>query len=236
MFMKRNSEKKDVKHLGLIIDGNRRWAKERGLSPQEGHKRGYEKILETIKWHKKRNIKTVTIYAFSTENWKRSKEEVDFLMNLLISAFKKDLPSLTKKEIKVNVIGLREELPEKILRAIKDIEKKTSQNKKGTLNIAFNYGGRLEIVEAIKKIINKKIPAEKITEDLISKSIWTAGQSDPDLIIRTSGEQRLSGFLTWQSVYSELYFCKKNWPDFSEKDLDEALEEYQRRNRRFGGN
>lgn len=223
-----------INHLAIIIDGNRRWAKARGLSSQDGHKQGYKKLKEAIIWSIKREIKTLTIYAFSVENWKRSKEEINFLISLLLFAFKKDLQDLLKNKVKINIIGSRKGLEPKILKIIKEVEEKTKNNKELILNIAFNYGGRLEIVEVVQKIVKKKIPMRDITEELISKNIWTAGQSDPDLIIRTSGEQRLSGFLTWQSIYSELYFCKKNWPDFSEKDLDNAISEYKKRNRRFG--
>lgn len=225
-----------IKHLGIIIDGNRRWAKERNLPSQEGHRKGYEKVKEVIAWCKKKGIEILTVYAFSTENWKRSEEEINSLMKLLIYAFEKDSKNIFKEELKVNILGSREGLNQDVLKSIEKIEEDTKNNKKGIFNIAFNYGGRQEILEALKKIIDKKIDLSEITEETISENLFTAGQPDPDLIIRTSGEKRLSGFLTWQSVYSEIYFCEPNWPDFSEDEFNKAIEEYGRRKRRFGGN
>lgn len=224
-----------IKHIGIIMDGNRRWAKRRGLPPMAGHKKGYEKMKEVGDWCLARGIDFLTVYAFSTENWKRSKKEVDFLMKLLERGLTKELPQFAKKNIRLKIIGSRNGLPASLKQAIQSAEEKTKNNTAGTLNIAINYGGRLEIVEAVKKIISKNIPANKITEETISANVWTAGEPDPDLIIRTSGEQRLSGFLTWQGVYSELYFTPKMWPELSEKDLDEAIAEFGRRQRRFGG-
>jgi undecaprenyl diphosphate synthase len=222
-------------HLGIILDGNRRWAKEKGLPAFEGHRRGYEKLKEVGTWCKEKGVKILTVFAFSTENWDRSKKEVDYLMKLLSQAFeKRDVSRLDKQGIRIKVIGQKEGLSKQLQEKIKKAEEQTKNNKEGIFNLAINYGGRLEIIEAIKKIMRKNINPEKITEEIIGQNIWTAGMPDPDLIIRTSGEQRTSGFLTWQSVYSELYFCKKYWPDFSEKDLDEAFEEYSRRQRRFG--
>lgn len=222
-------------HLGIIVDGNRRWARERGLPTLEGHRRGFKKVKEVGKWCKERGVKILTIYAFSTENWNRSKEEVNYLMRLLKQALnKKEVKRFNKEKIKVKVIGQKERLPKSFQKAIQEAEELTKNNKEGILNIALSYGGRAEIVRAIKEIIKKKISPEKIDEKLVEKNLWTAGQPYPDLIIRTAGEQRLSGFLTWQSVYSELYFSKKYWPDFTEKDLDEVFKEYSRRQRRFG--
>lgn len=222
-------------HLGIIIDGNRRWAKERGLPTLEGHRRGYDKLKKVGKWCKAKGIKILTIFAFSTENWNRSKEEVSYLMHLLSQAFnKKEVDELDKEGIRLRVIGQKERLDKRLQKLIQQAEERTKNNKEGILNLAISYGGRPEIIEAIKKIIKKKIPPEKITEKIVSQNLWTEGLPDPDLIIRTSGELRISGFLTWQAVYSELYFCKKYWPDFSEKDLDIALLDYTRRQRRFG--
>ncbi len=225
-----------IQHLAIIMDGNRRWAKQRGLSSLQGHKAGYEKLKAVGDWCLARGIKILTVFAFSTENWKRSEAEVGYLMKLLEFALTKELKVFIKKGIRLNIIGLKSGLSKKMQLAVKNAEAKTKNNKKGILNLAINYGGRLEIVEAMKKIARHKIPAAKITEELISRNAWTAGLPDPDLVIRTSGEQRLSGFLTWQSVYSELYFIKKHWPAFTEKDLDEAIKEYNQRHRRFGGN
>ena len=222
-------------HLGIIIDGNRRWARERGLPTFQGHLRGYEKLRKVGKWCKNRGVKILTIFAFSTENWNRSKEEVSYLMKLLVRAFsKKEVDEIDKEGIRLRVIGQKERLNKNLQRMIQEAEELTKNNKEGILNLAISYGGRPEIIEAVKRIISKKIAPEKITEEVISQNLWTEGLPDPDLIIRTSGEQRTSGFLTWQAAYSELYFCKKYWPDFSEKDLDLALSDYASRQRRFG--
>lgn len=218
------------------MDGNRRWAKQKGLPTLAGHKKGYDKMKEVGDWCLDRGIEYMTVFAFSTENWKRSKKEVDYLMKLLLTGLTKELPVFMKKGIKLKVIGSRQGLSAALNQAIDQAEEKTAKNPKGTLNIAINYGGRLEIVEAVKKIIRQKKSPAEITEDLISKSVWTTGQPDPDIIVRTSGEQRLSGFLTWQSVYSELFFVSHHWPAFSQKDLDGILDEYHNRQRRFGGN
>ena len=216
------------------MDGNRRWAKKQGLPPMAGHQKGYDKMKQVGDWCLARGIDFLTVYAFSTENWQRSKKEVDYLMKLLERGLTKELPQFMKKNIRLKIIGSRDKLSVSLKRAIKTAEDKTKNNTAGTLNIAVNYGGRLEVVEAVKKIVRRKIPINQISEQTISDYVWTAGEPDPDLIIRTSGEYRLSGFLTWQGVYSELYFTKKFWPDFSERDLDEAILEFNRRTRRFG--
>jgi len=219
-------------HLGIIIDGNRRWAKERGLPALEGHRRGLERLKELIDWSKERGIKILTLFVFSTENWKRSKVEVNYLIRLFGQALsKKNIQKIHQEGIKIRVIGQRERLPGSLQKTIKDVEELTKSNKGMVLNFALSYGGRAEIVEAIKNVIKKKIPLEKITEDMISQNLWT---SDVDLIIRTGKEQRISNFLIWQAAYSELYFCPKYWPEFSEKDLDRALQQYACCQRRFG--
>ena len=221
-------------HIGVIVDGNRRWAKERGLPAFEGHRRGFARVKDLIGWVKKRGIAVLTIFVFSTENWNRPKKEVASLMKLLalgINDFKKNIKKLNEDGISVKIIGLRDKLPSFLKKATKDIEGLTKNNEKMTLNIALSYGGRAEITEAFKNIIKKKIPADKITEDVISQNLWT---SDLDLMIRTGKEQRISNFLIWQSAYSELYFYPKYWPDFTEKDLDEALADYSERKRKFG--
>ncbi len=221
-------------HLGIIIDGNRRWAKEKGLPTFEGHRRGLKKIKELLKWSKNRGIKILTLFVFSTENWKRSQNEVNYLMRLLsrgLNDLKKNIKKINKYGMKIRVIGKRKRLPEYLKKEVQDVEDLTKNNKDFVLNFALSYGGRAEIIEAIKNIIKKKIPPAKITEDIISQNLWT---SDLDLLIRTGKEQRISNFLIWQVAYSELYFCPKYWPDFTEKDLDEALLDYVRRQRRFG--
>lgn len=226
----------ELKHLAIIMDGNRRWAKDNNLPSFEGHRQGYDKMKEVGQWCVNRGITTLTVYAFSTENWNREQAEIDYLMDLLYKAVTTEIKEFNKRGIRLRVIGTRERLSEKMIQAIAEAEEQTKTNNKGTLNICLNYGGRLEIVDAVKKIISQGIPAEQITEKTITENIWFAGQNDPDLIIRTSGEQRLSGFLTWESVYSEFLFIDKHWPAFSETDLDDAVSDFNNRHRRFGGN
>lgn len=227
--------RKIPKHIGIIIDGNRRWARAHGLPTLYGHKKGYAKLKDVADWCFDRGVKILTCYVFSTENWNRSKREVSYLMRLLKKALTTDLPELQKKDVRLKISGRRDDsrMPKDLREAIAKAEEATKNNKRGILNLALNYGGRVEIVEAVKKIIKQGLTPEKITEETIEQNLYTAGLPDPDLIIRTS-EQRLSGFLLWQSSYAELYFIPKYWPDFSEKDLDEALEEYDKRQRRFG--
>lgn len=229
------SEKNTLRHIAIIMDGNRRWAKNRGLPTLEGHRRGYNKMKKVTEWCIKKGIKILTVYAFSTENWNRSQNEVNYLMDLFREALNRDITEMAKQGVQVKLIGQKERLAPDIQKMVKQAESKTKDNKKLLFQMAISYGGRPDIVQAVKKIANQKIPANKITEDLISKNLWTNGCPDPDLIIRTSGEYRLSNFLTWQSAYSELIFIKKHWPAFSEKDLELAIEEYNSRQRRFGG-
>ncbi|HDY72831.1 MAG TPA: di-trans,poly-cis-decaprenylcistransferase [bacterium] len=222
--------KKVPNHLGIILDGNRRWAKEKGLSAFEGHKKGLETIKNTIEWCKEKGIKTLTLFVFSTENWKRPKKEVNYLMKMaekMESHFSKAI----KQDIKLKVIGQRDRLPLAVRASIKKIENLTKNHNAMTLNFALSYGGRAEIVEAVKNIMRQKVDVSKIDENLISRNLWT---SDLDLIIRTGKEQRISNFLIWQAAYSELYFLKKYWPDFNKRDLNQAILEYARRQRRHG--
>jgi len=223
-------------HIGIIIDGNRRWAKQRNLPSLEGHKKGYENVGTISRHAFKRGVKILSIYAFSTENWKRSKEEVSYLMDLLRLMFSKEADKLVKENVRLKVSGSRDKLDQDLLKLIDESQAKTKNGTKATLNICFNYGGHQEIVDAVKKIINNGINAEAVTEDLINSYLYMADIPNPDFIIRTSGEQRLSGFMTWQSVYSEFYFPSKHWPEFSTDDFDLALEEFNQRQRRFGGN
>ena len=214
------------------MDGNRRWANAQKLSSFGGHRAGYKKIDDVLRWCRDAGIKILTLYAFSTENWQRSKKEVDFLMKLFYFAFTKDIKKLHENNICVRVIGRKNGLPEKIQKAIERSEELTKDNTAVVLNLAINYSGRLELVDAFNKIL--KNPPKEVTEDLISRNIYTAGLPDPDLIIRTSGEQRLSGFLTWQSAYSEFYFIKRHWPEFSKEDFINILDDFANRQRRFG--
>lgn len=218
-------------HLGIILDGNRRWARERGLTSFEGHKKGLEKVKQTVKWCAERGVKILTLFVFSTENWQRPAKEVSYIMKLAQWAVSDYLKELSAGGIRVLVIGDRTKCSNALQKAIDGAEEATKNNKAMTLNFALSYGGRAEITEAVKKIIDKKIPADKISEKMIGDNLWT---SDLDLIIRTGKEQRLSNFLIWQAAYSELYFSPKYWPDFTERDLDAALADYVNRKRRFG--
>ncbi len=218
-------------HLGIIMDGNRRWAKERGLPTLEGHRRGAQALKNIALAAKRKGIKTVTFFCFSTENWNRTKEEVDYLMNLIHEMFVSRMNELQKENIKIKVIGQKNRLPRQVAEEINIVEEETKNNSAMTMNLALSYGGRAEIVDAIKKIIASGINPDNITEDTVKKNLWT---SDVDLVIRTGGERRMSGFLLWQSAYSEFLFVNKYWPEFCENDLNAALEDYAARQRRFG--
>lgn len=222
-------------HLAIIIDGNRRWAKKKGLSSFQGHKKGLDNVDKIGDYCVKRGIKILTLYVFSSENWKRSKKEINYLMKLFINNLtKKNIKRFNDNGIKFQAIGQKEKLPKLLQEKIKETERATKNNKKSILNLAISYGGRPEIIQAIKNIIKNKIPLNKINEETIDRNLWTAGLPDPDFIIRTGGELRLSNFLTWQSAYSEFYFTKKYWPEFSEKDLEQAFQDFSQRQRKFG--
>jgi undecaprenyl diphosphate synthase len=218
--------------IGIILDGNRRWAKEKGLPTLEGHRAGYENVKTIARAAFSKGVKYVTVYAFSTENWKRTEEEVSYLMNLLAHAVKKDLEELTKDDISVRFIGELDRLPDGLGKVARELEEKTKNNDRGTLTVAISYGGRAEIVSAVNKLLRER--KEVISEEDLSSAMWAHDIPDPDLIIRTSGERRLSGFLTWESIYSELFFTKTYWPDFSEEELTKILDEYASRERRHG--
>ena len=227
-------------HIAIIMDGNRRWARNNNLDVRLGHKKGAETLENIVKYCNKIGIKYLTVYAFSTENWKRSKEEVGALM-LLLQKYLEDFAKRADTEnIKIQILGDRENLPNGLAKGIEKVEERTKNNTGLTFNVAFNYGGRDEIVKAVKNIAlnvkNENINIDDITEELISNNLFTKNMPDPDLMIRTSGEIRTSNFLPWQLVYSEFYFTDKLWPDFTSKDLDEAIEEFNRRNRKFGAN
>lgn len=227
------------KHIAIIMDGNRRWAKERSLEAKLGHKQGADTLENIVKYANKIGIKYITVYAFSTENWKRTADEVGALMILLQNYLDTFFKKADTENIKINVLGDITALSDGLQKSINRAIESTSNNTGIVFNIAFNYGGRDEIVRAVKQISEKvkcgKLEIENINEKIISENLYTANQPDPDLLIRTSGEIRLSNFLPWQLVYSEFYFIDKYWPDFTEKDLDKAIEEFQKRNRKFGG-
>lgn len=226
------------KHIAIIMDGNRRWAKKKGLDPKLGHKEGAKTLEKIVRYANKIGLGYITVYAFSTENWKRTSDEVGALMLLLQNYLDEYSKRADTENIKVKVLGDISALPEGMQKSINKCMERTKNNTGVTFNIALNYGGRDEIVKAVKIISEQvkegKIKVEDINEQLISDNLYTAGQPDPDLLIRTSGELRISNFLPWQIVYSEFVFVEKNWPDFEEKDLDEAIEIYQKRNRKFG--
>ncbi|MBE3592643.1 MAG: isoprenyl transferase [Thermoanaerobacter sp.] len=226
-------------HIGIIMDGNGRWAQKRGMMRFYGHKAGVNAVREVVKASRELGIKYLTLYAFSTENWKRPKEEVNFLMDLLVEYLSKEVDELNKNNVLINFIGDISVLPQKCKIEIDRAQNVTKNNSGLVLNIALNYGGRDEIIKAVKKIctkiLNNELSIEEITEQTISENLYTKNQPDPDLIIRTSGEKRLSNFLLWQSAYSELWFTEVLWPDFSKEHLIEAILYYQTRQRRFGG-
>ncbi len=231
-------EDKKLEHLAIILDGNRRWAKEHGLNSSLGHKKGAEVLENIVKYCNKINMKYLTVYAFSTENWKRTEEEVGYLMILLQTYLDKLLKSLNMDNVKMEFIGNIEGLPEGLQNRIHKIEEKTKNNTCLDFMMAFNYGGRDEIVRATKKIYQKvangEINIEDITEQTITDNLYTAGKKDPDMVIRTSGELRTSNFLPWQITYSELFFMNKYWPDFTETDIDLCVEEFSKRHIRKG--
>ena len=228
------------KSIAIIMDGNRRWAKAQGKPVSFGHKEGAKTLEKIVRYANKIGLEYITVYAFSTENWKRAEDEVKTLM-LLLQAYLDDYAKRADSEnIKVKILGDITALSKGMQKSIRECMERTKNNTGVTFNIALNYGGRDEIVKATRKIAEQvkqgKIDVDEINEKMVSDNLYTAGEPDPDLVIRTSGEIRLSGFLPWQSVYSELLFVNKNWPDFTENDLDEAIIEYQKRTRKFGAN
>ena len=245
MFFTRKKKKAEIDmnrlptHIGVIMDGNGRWAKRRGLPRSAGHQAGADTLKKIVTECNKMGIKYITVYAFSTENWKRPKEEVDFLMNLLMNYLLDAERTLAGENVRIRAIGSRAELSDEMQVQIKKTEEFTSKNTGIVMNIALNYGSREELVTATKciaeKVKNGEFSADDIDAEMISDALYTGGQPDPDLIIRTSNEQRLSNFMMWQSSYSELYFTKTLWPDFNLECLYDAILAYQARDRRYGG-
>ncbi|MDE6492123.1 MAG: isoprenyl transferase [Lactobacillus sp.] len=234
-------KKNQLNHLAIIMDGNGRWAKKRHKPRYVGHKEGMNNVERITLAADKLGIKVLTLYAFSTENWARPKEEVAYLMNLPVRFFDKFMPTLMKNNVKVNIMGYLDELPKKTYDIVQRAMHETANNTGLILNFAFNYGSRKEIVSAVQKlgqaIESSELNSSEIDEELISKNLMTGKfeeYRDPDLLIRTSGEQRISNFLLWQLAYSELAFSSKNWPDFTAEDLEKFVRDFQSRNRRFG--
>lgn len=233
-------ENKIPQHVVFLPDGNRRWAKEKGLDTLEGHKAGYRKLLPFCAWCKNKGTNIVTAYGFSSENWNRTDREVSYLMDLLERGLRENFSSEATVDraqmmgVRVRVIGQKFRLPQSLQDTIADVEERTKSNSEFFLNLAISYGGRWDIVQAVQRLLKEKLPAEELSEETFGQYLSTSGLPDPDLVIRTGGAQRLSNFLLWQSAYSELYFCEKYWPDFTEQDLQEAFDEYARRQRRFG--
>ncbi|MEK7653540.1 MAG: polyprenyl diphosphate synthase [Patescibacteria group bacterium] len=227
-------ERGGLNHLAIIMDGNRRWAKAKGKLAAFGHFEGYKRFVEIAELCRQKGIKILTVYAFSTENWGREKEEVDALMELLATALKDQADRLMKDNIKLKVIGRISDLPQNLQVAVKQAEEKTAANTNGILNIALSYGGRAEIVDAAKSLVADGIKPEEITDEALASRLYTAGQIDPDLIVRCGGHKRLSNFLLWQSAYSEIYFTDTLWPDFDEKELDQAIEFFDSTKKNFG--
>jgi len=239
MSLLENIDKNNLpKHLAIIMDGNGRWAKQKGMLRAFGHENGTKSVRVTVENCAKLSIENLTLYAFSTENWNRPKIEVDTLMKLLISSLKKELKTLLENNIKLNTIGNFEKLPQSAQKELSEVIEKTKNNTRMTLTLALSYGSREEILSAVKnissKVKNNIISIDAIDESIINQHLYTQNLPDVDLLIRTSGEHRISNFLLWQIAYAELYFTDVLWPDFREKDLYEAIISYQKRERRFG--
>lgn len=222
-------------HVGYIVDGNRRWARQHGLPAYEGHMAGYTTLQDVVRATFEAGVKYVSVYVFSTENWKRSQDEVNRLMGLALRIAKNDINQLLDNNIRVRVLGSRDGVDMKLLKEIDSIEERSKGNTAGTLAFCFNYGGQLEIVDACKKIIQSGIDSEDITPELITKNLYAEDIPALDLIVRTSGEQRISNFMLWRAAYSELMFLDKYWPDMTKEDVAIILKEYSTRSRRFGG-
>lgn len=224
----------NLQHIAIIMDGNRRWAKEKNLPSAMGHKKGVDALKTTLRACKDFGIKYLTVYAFSTENWNRKKEEVDFLMELLAITLTNELAEMHSEGVVINFIGDTKKLSPKLQKILNNSVETTKNNTGVHLQIAFNYGARDEILHAVKNIVTQGINAEDITEKTISENLYTKGIPDPDLLIRTGGEKRVSNYLLWQIAYSEILVTKQYWPEFDKKSLAEAVEEFHNRQRRFG--
>lgn len=224
-----------VNHLAIIMDGNGRWAQKRGLPRSAGHQAGTETAKRIVTACRKLKIQYLTLYAFSRENWTRPREEVNFLFDLLLRFLRQELNTLVEQSIRLNILGNWQEMPFAVRQGIKHACQKSSQGKEMVLNLALNYSGRDEILQACRNLLHQHLAPDDLDEERFREQLFTAGQSDPDLIIRTSGELRLSNYLIFQAAYSELYFTQTLWPDFDEQELHLALDDFKHRERRFGG-
>lgn len=224
----------NLQHIAIIMDGNRRWAKEKLLPSAMGHQKGVDSLRSTMRLFDEFGIKYLTVYAFSTENWNRKKEEVEFLMGLLAKTLLNELDDMHKENVKIRFLGDISQLNKNLIKIVNDAQEKTKNNTGVNLNIAFNYGARNEIVHAMQSIIKEGIAPEQINEETISKHLYTKDIPDPDLLIRTGGEKRISNYLLWQLAYSEIYVTDTYWPEFDRKELTKAIVEFEKRNRRFG--
>lgn len=223
------------KHVGFIVDGNRRWAKRHGLPTYEGHLAGYNALKEVALEVLASGVEYMSIYIFSTENWKRSAEEIKGLMSLVLKLFTTDAEMFMKHNVRVQVIGSRDGLDQKIIKSIEALESRTKQNSAGTLVVCLNYGGQLEIIDAVKKLVQSGVDAQSISLESIEQNLYGDNIPAVDLVVRTSGEHRISNFMLWRSAYSELLFLKKMWPEMTKQDVQVILKEYAKRQRRFGG-
>ena len=222
------------RHVAIIMDGNRRWARMRGVPEAEGHAAGVDAIRPVLERAQEHGVRVLSLYAFSRENWSRSSNEVETLFRLLEQAIRRETPDLVRRGVRVRILGRLEELPDATRGSIQEALEATSGGSELTLNVAFNYSGRSEIVDAARRCVAEGLRPEEIDEEALSSRLYTSDLPEPDLLIRTGGDQRISNFLIWQAAYAELYFCDRLWPDFDPDAFDVALAEYARRSRRFG--
>ena len=223
------------KHVGYIVDGNRRWAKAHGLPYYEGHMAGYNVLQDIARANFDAGVEYLSLYIFSTENWKRSKDEVGRLLKLILQVIATDLHIFKEENIRLKIIGSKNKLSEKIIKAIEKAENETKDNTRGTMILCFNYGGQLEIVDAIKKIVQSGIKSEDIDENTVARNLYVPEVPPLDILVRTSGEKRISNFMLWRVAYAEMVYLEKNWPDMTKEDVKAILKEYSKRHRRFGG-
>ena len=222
------------RHIGYIMDGNRRWAKGHGLPVYEGHLAGYNTFKDVLRATVEKGVEYISVYAFSTENWKRSEDEVNKLMKLVLRAFKNDINELVEQNIRVRVIGADEGLSDDVIKAARNVEEKTAQCTRATIVGGFNYGGKAEFVDAVRQLMSKGTKSDHVTEEAIEQNLYGPDIPPVDMIVRTGGEQRLSNFMLWRSSYSELMFIDKLWPDMTKRDVTAIIKEYGKRQRRFG--